>query len=168
MTVSACKEEKKPEPIVAKIPVKTTKPAGPQKRPASHWNETVEWLGQSYSIAIDRTPDSTLVTNDAGQRYYDNQVAVKVTRADGSTFFEKTFRKSSFGDVVKGESARGKALLGMVFDHAQGETLIFGASVGDPNPDSEDFISLSITLTNRGTIAVSEASLGVEDDAAMD
>lgn len=169
IAVSSCKEEKKPVDIVAKIPVKRSKPSGPQKREPSHWSQTVDWLGQKYTISIDRTPDSMLVTNAAGQAYYENHAVLTVKRADGSTFFTKTFRKADFASAVKGETLTKGTLLGMVFDRVNGQTLVFGASVGDPNPDSDEFVPLSIELTNRGVLSIHEASLGVEgsDDEAM-
>lgn len=167
LATTACKEEKKPADIVATIEPKPKKPAAPQKREEAHTSEVVDWLGGKYTVSIDRVPDSTLVTDDTGERYYDNRATLRVTRADGSTFVDKTFRKTDFLKAAKGQFADHGVFLGMVFDRVDGKTLVFGASIGAPSPDSDEFVPLSITVDNMGGVTIAESSIGVKEEAPV-
>lgn len=164
---TACKEEKKPTDIVTTIELKPKKPAGPQKSEEAHVSKVVDWLGSKYTVSIDRVPDSTLVTDDTGERYYDNRATLRITRADGSTFVDKTFRKADFLKVAKGQYADHGVFLGMVFDRVDGQHLVFGASVGAPSPDSDEFVPLSISVDNMGGVTIAESSIGVKEEAPI-
>lgn len=169
LAATSCKEEKKAEDIVAKMPTESKKEAGPQKREASHWSQTIEWRGATYTVRIDREPDSALVADESGQKYYDNRVTLQVLRADGTAFVDKTFHKSDFLAAAKGQYAKSGVLLGMVFDRAKADCLVFGGSIGNPNPDSEEFVPLSISIDPMGKVTVTEAAMDEEeDDAALD
>lgn len=160
---TACKEDKQPMDIVAKIPQQPKKVNGPQKREASHWSQVVSWHGGKYTIRIDRVPDSTLVADATGQQFYDNRATLQIIRSDGSMFVDRTFRKRDFLKAAKGQYTNDGAFLGMVFDCVRDGLLVFGASIGDPSPDSDEFVPLSITVDAMGNVNISETSLGVEE-----
>lgn len=168
LSATSCKDEKKTDDIVAKVPTEPKQPTAPQKREASHWQQTIEWRGAKYTVAIDRRPDSTLVIDDSGQKYYDNDVTVKITRADGSAFVDKTFHKSDFLAAAKGMYASNGILLGMAFDQAKPDCLVFGGSIGNPNPDSDEFVPLSISIDPQGKASITEAAMDGEDEAMLD
>lgn len=169
LTVTSCKEDKQPADIVAKIPVQPKKTSGPQKREASHWSQVVSWHGGKYTVRIDRVPDSTLIADASGQKFYDNRATLQIVRADGSIFVDRTFRKRDFLKAAKGQYATDGAFLGMVFDCVRDGLLVFGASIGDPNPDSDEFVPLSITVDAMGNVNITETSLGMDDgDEAYD
>lgn len=162
---ASCKKEKKQEDIVAKMPVETNaKPSGPQKRPDSHWSQVVDWHGGKYTVRIDRAADSTLVTDGSGQQFFDNHATLQVIRADGSVLLDKTFRKADFVKVKSSEGDAERTFLGMVFDCVRNDRLVFGASIGDPNPDSEEFVPFSIEVSPTGEVAVKESSIGVDEE----
>lgn len=167
LTAISCKEEKKPNDIVVQIPAATPKKqAAPQKREASHWEQAISWRGATYTIRIDRTADSTVVATADGQRYYDNRVTLQVVRADGSMFVDKTFHKADFLTAAKGQYAKDGVLLGMAFDRSTPDGLSFGASIGDPNPDSDEFVPLTLTINPQGKATITEAVMS--DDEVYD
>lgn len=164
VAVTSCKEEKKPVDIVAKVPVEPKKPSGPQKREPFTTSEVVDWHGGKYTVKIERVPDSTLVSDASGQKYYDNRITLRILRADGSIFVDKTYRKSDFFAAVNNKFSTDGVLLGMAFDRVKDGQLAFGASIGDPNPDSDDFVPISITIDEMGKATISEGTLGAEED----
>lgn len=127
VAVTSCKEEKKPVDIVAKVPVEPKKPSGPQKREPFTTSEVVDWHGGKYTVKIERVPDSTLVSDASGQKYYDNRITLRILRADGSIFVDKTYRKSDFFAAVNNKFSTDGVLLGMAFDRVKDGQLAFGA-----------------------------------------
>lgn len=168
LSATSCKEEKKSEDIVAKMPAPPKKETAPQKRPDSHWSQVVDWHGGKYTIRIDRTADTTLVSDDSGQKFYDNHATVQVIRADGSVFFDKTYRKADFKEAAHGQYEKNGAFLGMTFVSVENDKLVFGASIGDPNPDSDEFVPFSIEVTPTGEATIKESTLGVNDEEPCD
>ena len=95
--VSACKEKKQSEDII------TTKPVAEVKKPTQKVGDydmttPAEWVGSTYQVFVQRKADESLPLADDGQgnKYYDNRITVKVTRKDGSEFFNRTFSKDDF------------------------------------------------------------------------
>lgn len=152
---SACNEKKPTKDIIAKKTV-TKAPSTPVKMQNYDHRETVEWLGNKYSVTITRRADTALpvISDDGGNKYYDNKISVKVERQDGSVFFDKTYTKSDFSSQVSENYMKKSALLGIVVDHADGNNLVFAASVGAPDVLSDDYMPLLITLTNTGGTSI--------------
>ena len=157
--VLSCGEQKKSNNIIAQKPVAKA-PASPVKMQDSNHKETVEWLGGQYVISISRRADTSLpmVRDDTGGRYYDNRISVKITRSDGSLFFEKTFTKDDFASNVDEEYLEKSALLGIVIDSADDSGLVLAASIGSPDVLSDDYLPLLITVSRTGGISVKRDS----------
>ena len=158
MWLVACSNNKKNDDnIIAPKPTKVVKKAT-QAIGDYHQSRTIEWLGANYTISTARTADKTLplTEDESGNKYYDNKITIKITRADGSVFLEKTFQKSDFKAHLTGTYARTGALLGVVFNKAKGNNLYFAASVGSPDSMSDDFVPIVVRISNMGTTTMYE------------
>lgn len=157
LAFSACGGKKPDNNIIAKKPAAKA-PSGPVRMQDYSHQEKVEWLGKQYAIAIGRKADTSLpvVTDDAGGRYYDNRIEVKVMRADGSEFFAKAFTKADFAAQVSESYLKKSALLGIVFDHVDGDNIVFAASVGAPDVLSDDYVPMLLTLSRLGAITITK------------
>ncbi len=169
MSVVSCKKEKKTDNIITKIKPKTVSSRGPQQLSNFEDKKQVEWLGSSYTISIKRHADKDLpmVTDSDGKKYYDNKVEVVIMRADGTEFFKRTFQKNDFKAFTDNKYGREGAFIGFMFDKVEGEYLKFGASVGSPDPNSDEFIPIDVTINKMGTVKItSSIQLDTDSDDA--
>ena len=138
LILTSCKEKKNTGIIITKKPVA-----------AAHRQimKTVE---------TKRVADPSLpVIADGDTKYYDNRITVRILRADGSEFFNRTFTKSDFSSYVGKTYANG-ALVGIVLDRAEGDNLLFAASVGSPDKMSDEYIPLLMKVSRQGRITISK------------
>ena len=133
-------------------------PASPVKMQDYNHRESVNWLGQQYGITINRRADTLLplVTDDGGGKYYDNRIEVRVTRPDGSVFFNRAFTKTDFAAQVGDDYIKKSALLGIVIDRVEGENVVLAASVGSPDVLSDEYVPLLITVSRTGGVSISK------------
>ena len=162
--VSACKEKKQSEDII------TTKPVAEVKKPTQKVGDydmttPAEWVGSTYQVFVQRKADESLPLADDGQgnKYYDNRITVKVTRKDGSEFFNRTFSKDDFDAYVDPLYKKNSALLGIVFDKAEGDYLVFAASVGSPDRMSDDTGAVEDAGTGGSTEEATPEDIEEED-----
>lgn len=151
--LTACGGKKKNEDIITQrvVEVQSNEPVRMQEY---HDERDVNWIGKRYRVTVDRQPCDTLpmVKDERGQKYVDNVFQVTVSRADGSVFFNRKFVKSHFSQYVNDDYRRTGILEGIVFDKADGDWLVFGASVGHPQTD--EYIPLVIRLSRMGVLEV--------------
>ena len=76
-------------------------------------------------------------------------------RFDGSAFFSRTFTKADFRPYIDKAYADG-ALVGIVLDRAEGDNLLFAASVGSPDKMSDEYIPLLMKLSRTGKITITK------------
>lgn len=172
MLVVSCTEKPKSDNIIvhkrAKVQKKST-----QAMSGYEDKRNVEWLGAMYKVCVERKSDTSLphAFDEMGNSYYDNSITVRVLRSDGSVFFERTFRKSDFTQYISDDYAKG-ALLGVVFDCVENESLRFAASVGSPDKMSDEYEPLVVKVSRTGGVSIakdtkldtaSEESLDEED-----
>lgn len=157
LSVVACGNKKQNNDIIAKKPA-VKAPASPVKMQDYNHRESVDWLGQQYGIAISRRADTSLplVTDDGGGKYYDNRIEVRVTRPDGSVFFNRVFTKTDFAAQVGDDYIKKSALLGIVIDRVEGENVVLAASVGSPDVLSDEYVPLLITVSRTGGVSISK------------
>lgn len=123
LTLMSCKEKKNTGIIITKKPVAA---AHRQIMKTGDYAQSrkVEWLGAVYTVETKRVADPSLpVIADGDTKYYDNRITVRILRADGSEFFNRTFTKSDFSSYVGKTYANG-ALVGIVLDRAEGDNLL--------------------------------------------
>lgn len=149
-----CQEKKDPQVIIIKKP-KVVKADKPQSMGNLSQSTTVTWMGCRYTVEIQRTAvDSLPLASDGVKRYYDNSIMVRISRADGSTFFTHKFLKSDFRSYVDASYYDGGALLGVAYEKTQGTQLLLGASVGSPDKASDEYVPLIIKVDNFGHYSI--------------
>lgn len=151
--LTACGEKKKSDNIITRKEVKK-QPSAPIRM--QEYNQTTETnLGSTQlTCFIHRTPCDSLtqVKDETGQPYIDNTIALRITRADGSQFFAKTFTKAAFDKFLDDDYRSTGILEGLVFDRSDGGVLRFAASVSHPNTD--EYIPILVKIDRMGNIAM--------------
>lgn len=151
----SCKEKKTPTVIIAPKPVEVVK-TDPSRMQEINQDMNVDWIGKTYKILIRRVSDDSLpmVKDENGIKYYDNVITMSVIRPDGTEFFNRTFKKTDFSSFLDENTRANGALLGIVLDRAEGDNLIFAASVGSPDRLSDEYIPLVLTLSRMGNVSI--------------
>ncbi|MBP3750861.1 MAG: DUF4738 domain-containing protein [Prevotella sp.] len=146
--VSCKKKEQEEDIIVEKVIEKPQE--GPESMPEDKQTGSVSWISNSeYSYAITRKADKELpIVKNHDKEYYDNSVDVVITRADGSKFFEKKFSKTNFAPALPKEFKENGVLLGISFEKAEGNYLMFVVSVGSPDETNEEFYYARLKISN--------------------
>ncbi len=163
----SCSDKKPTKDIIAPKPV-VKKSSAPTKMQDYVSKSKVGWLGSSYVVTIKRHADTELplVSDESGNKYYDNEINVSVIRPDGTSFFEKTFRKSDFSSCVSETYLEKSALLGIVFEKAEGDNLRFAASVGSPDALSDEYVPLVVSISRTGGVTVTKDTMLDPDGSA--
>jgi len=174
MCCSACTEKKPVRKDIIVPPIKQEKPKGPQKMTQTRQEREVEWLGNTYKVSIFRQVDTSLpiVKDENSQEYYDNTIALRIQRADGSDFINRTFKKNDFtSHITDNKFAQDGALLGIVFDKDRSDNdpshLYFATSVGSPDFRSDEFIPLILIIDRNGNMTIRlDDTMDTENDHA--
>lgn len=151
--LAACGGKKQSEDIIAPK-VEKVKPKAPIKLQEYTDERDVEWIGKTYHVAINRRPADSLsmVKDENGQKYIDNVFSVAVSRQDGSVFFTRSFTKKDLNSYLDDDFRKTGLFEGLVFDKADGDWLVFAASVGHPQTD--EYIPLVIRLSRMGQLLI--------------
>ncbi len=166
----SCSEKKSSTIIITKkkpaaVSAPTTKKMGDYSQTRS-----VEWVGNKYTVETKLVADPSLpLASDGNARYYDNQITLRIVRADGSEFLKRSFTKSFFQSYVDNIYYKDGALLGIVFVKAEGNQLLFAASVGNPDKSSDEYVPLVLKVDNFGNVSVSkDTRLDTESDTSAE
>jgi len=153
VSLSGCKEKKQHDDIITKK-VETPKPQGPIKMQDYTQTKEVQWLGKNYQIEVMRLADDSLkmVKDETGQKFVDNRISLRITRADGSVFFSRGFTKAAFESFLDNDYRNTGILEGFVFDKVEGNNLFFAASVCHPQTD--EYIPFVVTVSNLGEVGI--------------
>ena len=166
-----CKKEKQSDTIIVEKKVEAVKDSKPQEMSAYENAQEVKWVNNAtYTISVERHSDKdlTLVDDGLGNKYYDNAVTIRVIRADGSDFFSHTYRKSDFSSYLDEKTLKSGVLLGIVFVRTEGDNLYFSASVGSPDPTSDEYVPLALKLSRMGSISIVREALDEAVTASAD
>ena len=101
--------------------------------PVLHVEDTVRSGNNVYAWTINREPCDSLgiVTDEMGFRFADNVLTVTVKK-NGSAFFSKTFRKTSFSHFLDEDFARQSILDGCRFMQVHEGMVTFSLAVSYP------------------------------------
>lgn len=129
------------------------KPSVPQKMQEYKSVKTISWRGETYTYNIHRMVDTSLpiITDENGNKFYDNKIDLTVTR-NGSPFFSQTFTKSTFAPYIDESFKKRGTLEGLVFDKTDNNGMQFAASVCFPQTD--EYIPLIVKLSPDGSISI--------------
>ena len=153
MVIVACGNKKKSNDIIAQRVVKTV-PKTPERMQEYTDERDVEWIGKTYHVSVHRQPSDSLpmVKDETGRKFVDNVFTVAVSRQDGSVFYSRTFTKRDLAQYINHEFQTTGIMEGFVFDKADGDWLVFAASVG--HPDTDEYIPLQVRLSRMGVLEI--------------
>ena len=157
LSISSCKDDKKSDNIITSKPEKEVIPTDTLAMTTiAPEGRTVTWGEGSYTISVKRYADESLpiAIDESGRKYYDNKIDLKISRADGSVFMDKTFQKTDFNRFLDDNTKENGALLGLPFVEVDGNNLVFSASVGSPNEMSDEFIPMKVKISRMGDIHI--------------
>ena len=129
---------------------------GLQRMQVSRINQEITCKGKKFQLSVERTPDNDLpqVKSDMGL-FADNRIVVKITRADGSSLFSKTFLKSDFASYLYESYIKRSVLEGMVFDDVKTEEkneITLAASISYPMTDL--YVPFKIVISQAGKMSI--------------
>ena len=132
--------------------------SGLQRMQVSRVNQEISCKGKKYQLAVERTPADDLpkVKSDMGL-FADNRISVKITRADGSVLFSKTFTKSDFASYLPESYLKRSVLEGIVFDDvttAEKNEITLAGSVSYPMTDL--YIPFVLVVSQDGKLSISK------------
>lgn len=153
LVLASCGSKKKSDNIIAQR-VEKPQVGAPVRMQNFDQERDVQWIGRTYHLTLHRQPADSLamVKDEQGQQYVDNEITVVVSRADGSVFFNRKFTKEFFAAHLDDDYRNTGILEGFVFDRADGDDLVFAASVSHPQTD--EYIPLVVRLTRMGELSV--------------
>ena len=150
----SCKEEKKSTQIIVRKKVEE-KVSAVQKMGDYQQSREVGWLEKTYTVSVDFKADPELpLVMDGKQRYYDNRIRLRILRPDGSEFLNREFTKADFLPYLDNTYGKEGALLGIVLDRAEGDNLLFAASVGSPDKSSDEYLPLVMKISRMGNVTI--------------
>ncbi len=156
--IVSCKDKPRSNIIIAHRPI-VVQQNKPQVIGDAVRNNIIDWVGGKYTVRVSIKCDTSLpLATDGSTKYYDNRVNINILRADGSSFFNRTFTKSDFKLYVDDDYYNDGALIGIVFDKVEGESLKFAVSVGSPDKTTDEFVPLELTVNHVGGVSISRAS----------
>ena len=157
LSISSCKDDKKSDNIITSKPEKEVIPTDTLAMTTiAPEGRTITWGEGSYTISVKRYADESLpiAIDESGRKYYDNKIDLKISRADGSVFMDKTFQKTDFNSFLDDNTKKNGALLGLPFVEVEGNDLVFSASVGSPNEMSDEFVPMKVKISRMGDIHI--------------
>lgn len=159
----SCKEKKESNYIIVRQPVIAHKEKT-QKTGDQTQTKEVKWLGTDYKVttAVKADPSLPLAT-DGSTKYYDNRITLRIIRPDSTVFFDRTFTKSDFRQYVDDVYYKNGALVAIVFDKVEGNTIKFAATVGNPDKSSDEFMPLELDINNLGALTVKHGTVNEEE-----
>lgn len=130
--------------------------SGLQRMQVSRVKQEIVCKGKKFQLSVERTPDNDLphVKSDMGL-FADNRINVKITRADGSVLFSKTFLKSDFASYLSASYLKHSVLEGLVFDDVrtnEKNEITLAASVSYPMTDL--YVPFKVIISQTGKMSI--------------
>ena len=172
LAISSCKEEKvkKLNNIIVPPHEEVVPDTIIHQMNETESTDEVQWLNSTYKVHVHRyTNDSlTYITDNNGRKYRNNIISVKITRPDGSVFFDRKFTKAIFENHVEQAYLDKNVILGMVYNDKDSECLRFIGSVGSPDVLTEEFIPYEITISRMGDVGIKKVDLDALESLPLD
>ena len=136
LLVTGCGEKKKHDDIIA-TKAETPKLQAPVKMQDYRQVTDIKWLDKKYQVEVIRTPDDSLrmVKDETGQKFVDNRISLRIIRADGSVFFNRSFTKADFKSKLSEDFQKYGIMDGLRYNHAEEGKLYFNTCVSFPESD---------------------------------
>lgn len=155
LLLGACSKKKDTDTIIVKMD-QPKAPTGVKKQQNFESSYQVQWGGKNYTIKVERICDTSLpqISDDKGQKYYDNKFELVITREDASVFCQHTFSKADFVSHCASECGRQGSMLGLVYDRVEPNALVFAVSLGSPDQLSDEFEPFILTISRFDDVKI--------------
>ena len=171
LMLTACKDKKTGNADIITTDYEIPKPSDtPIAMGVQADNAKVEWVeGRSYTVDVTRMPVDSLpmVTDEIGQKYVDNIIKVKVSRADSTVVFHRTFTKKSFLNWIDSDYQRNAVLAGIRFLKVENGLLVFTAWLNFPDAGDDEAVELSLQIDRNGEVTIQHYNENDRDDLEM-
>ena len=171
MLMASCKE-KKPETkdyVIADYEIPTPNPI-PEAMNSTAEGQYVEWMdGRVYNVKLMRTAVDSLprVADKNGQTYKDNAVKLTITRSDSSVFFNRTFTKAAFTQLLDNDYRKNAMLREIRFVEIEGLNMVFAATLNYPEDYPDEAIDLRLSVSSQGHINIDRFPDNMRDDQRL-
>lgn len=132
---------------------------------------TAKLGGRTYQITVERRADTSLpvVTDELGNRFYDNRVEVSILR-DGQSFLQRSYTKDAFSDFLSASDKQGTVLLGMAFDadRSDARAIRLGAQIGQVGVEEGPAFIVEIPLSGAASSIVRDSNQDTTGDDGME
>ena len=143
----------------------------PYAEPELKNSSTAKLGGRTYQITVERRADTSLpvVTDELGNRFYDNRVEVSILR-DGQPFFKRSYTKDAFSDFLSASDKQGTVLLGMAFDADRSDSRVIrlGAQIGQVGVEEGPAFVVEIPLGGGAPSIVRDSNQDTTGDDGME
>lgn len=159
----SCKPKQAPEEPMQALQETPTKNVI-RSIPSYEFSDTVKVGSHTYRYSIQREADKDLpiVTDDMGDRYYDNVYQLSISR-DGTSYFSQRFTKNNFSDHLNRDFRKYAILDGFRFNRAEDGLLYFSVCVS--YPESDMIAPFILTVASDGSSSIQkDDSLDGEDE----
>ena len=120
---------------------------------------------------MERRADTSLpvVTDELGNRFYDNRVEVSILR-DGQSFLQRSYTKDAFSDFLSASDKQGTVLLGMAFDadRSDSRAIRLGAQIGQVGVEEGPAFIVEIPLSGAASSIVRDSNQDTTGDDGME
>lgn len=171
ISLAACSSKKSEGQASDNDTTTTVSPSKPYADPAHTNDYTARLGGTDYTITISRAADTSLpvVTDEQGNKFYDNRVTVQVKRGS-EVVLNQTFTKENFSDFLTTDAERqGTVLLGMAYDSGKSDahTLRLGAQIGQVGIEEGPAFIVEIPLNGGAVSILRDANQDTTGDDGM-
>ena len=166
----SCGEKKPSSTDIITIDYEVSVPQDPIKMEATHAQSVAEWVeGRIYYIDVNREPSDSLpmVSNSAGQQFFDNVVRIAVKRQDGTTFYHHDFTKAAFATWLDDDYRQNALLEDITFIKVEADRLLFTAIVNHPQSADDVRIYLQLTIDRMGKPTIQQYDDDMREDLQM-
>lgn len=169
--LAACKDKKAGNANIITTDYELPKPSDtPIAMGVQSDNVKVDWVeGRPYTVDVTRMPVDSLpkVTDEIGQKYVDNMIKVKVSRADSTIVFHRTFTKKSFLSWLDNDYRQNALLAGIRFLKVEDGLLVFTAWLNFPDAGDDEALELRLLIDKNGDVTIQHYSENERDDLEM-
>lgn len=170
--LSSCGEKKSNVNVEALRTEQQQAVAGtPYAEPELKNSSTAKLGGRTYQITVERRADTSLpvVTDELGNRFYDNRVEVSILR-DGQSFLQRSYTKDAFSDFLSASDKQGTVLLGMAFDadRSDSRAIRLGAQIGQVGVEEGPAFVVEIPLGGGAPSIVRDSNQDTTGDDGME
>lgn len=155
-TLVACRREAPSTQIIIRKPVREVVDPRPHPTGDTRKSSQISWQGTPCLVEVSLEADTTASTVAEGTRtYYDNRARLVVRTTGGREMVSRSFSRSDFAPYLDAGFMRRSVLSALTYiDQTADHRLRFAASVGSPDRNSDEYVSLILLVSPSGAVQI--------------